>query len=158
MPNNPSSELASRFSLIEDFSEEWAEYGFRLLPLGGDFLRSINGDIDAFVFMLKATLPKDVRLYTIDGIAFRQAWNRDVWYLTLASKTWGRVPQGEELPKLDPWFTGEPKGNPVWDTALFSPRAGIGLEVRVNKLTHILEIPKDQETETEMILIVKPRQ
>lgn len=156
-----SSELQSRFDLIENFDPEYRDWGYMVLPVSGAFMRT-QVDLDAFVFALKACLPKDARLNVVDGLAMRMSVQygrpEDLWNMVFGSKEWPQVEEGAILPRLEPIFLGDyVTGNPVCDMQVlgYTPPQ-VGLQVRVDKRTHKLVIRKEDETESEVWIRVEP--
>lgn len=149
------SEILSRFECIEDWFAD-PDLGFKLLPMSGQFIRSV--DFDECIFRIKAALPKDAKLMLYDGVAIRLGIMEDLYYMIFGSKEWSIVPEGEIIPKLEPIFLGKAFGDPVSDLRVIHVPEGIECQLVINKRTHTLSIPREEETDEHCIVIAKPKQ
>ena len=150
-----SQQLRQRFEPIEDFSEAYQEWGFKVLPITGAFMRSVN--FEEFISRLKAALPRDARLLAIDDIAIRPEFMRDVWTMVFGSKEWPLVGEREALPRLEMLFLGDraPTGTP--DTRILGHvPVDVELVLTINKRTHSLVMRKEDETEDALTLRIQP--
>jgi len=147
--------IADRFDCVEDWFAD-PELGFKVLPISGYFVRSVA--FDEFIARVKAMLPADVKLMIYDGWVIRMGMSNDTYQMIYGSKTWPRVPEGERVPTLEPLFLGEATGDPVGDLRVIYVPEGIECRLIFNKQTHMLAVPKEEETEERCVVAIRPKQ
>lgn len=145
--------IEKSFNCVDSYSAD-PDLGFKILPITGDFIRSV--DLDEFISRIKAMLPSDVKLIRYMGGPLRESMDRDEYGLVFGSKTWPRGPEGGILPRLEPLFLGEAVGAIVPDLRIIHVPEGIECRVVFNKQAHMLVVPKEEETEQCCIVVVRP--
>jgi len=150
-------ELKARFNCVEYWETE-PDVGLKRLRISGQFIRTVG--LDEWVPRVKALLPADAKLILWDDAAIRMAEPNDIWLMFFGSKTWEIVPEGEIVPALQPLFLNEKiPDNPVFDLQVINPiPAGVELRLVINKHTHALLVPKEEETDEGCVVIVRPKE
>lgn len=142
------------FDCVADWFAD-PELGLKVLPVSGLLIRAV--DLDTLISCIKVVLPSDAKLMTYDGAPLQMTWPDDECLMIFGSKTWPIVPEGQQLPRLEPVFLGEAVGAPVPDLRIIHVPEGIECRLVANKRTHALTIPKDEETDDQCVVIVTPR-
>ena len=146
-------ELLKHFQIIDSFSPEWKDYGLRTMVLAGWDLRERGEEL---ILRIIETLPRDVRLYVIDGVVLRgDPYGRDQWRLLFASKEWEWC-VASKIPEIQCLFIRDNADKEILDSILYYTRPDTSLDIKLNKKTHVLEIPKDRETEEYLTIVLRP--
>lgn len=140
-----------------------AEYdlhrGYRRLQVTGHLIHSVS--IADLFEKIREVLPPDARL--VEGFdrqiiraSGSQGYGADCWEITFSSSTWPPIPEGEIIPLLEPLFRDHP---PVKDAVperayIECVRPGSSYEIVINKSRHTFSIPKDRETDDQVIIVV----
>lgn len=150
------NDLLREHFTVKDAVEAHSEgYGLRLQSITTECLAHIEPS--DLMKRLRDALPKDaVIVQWYDERIFRQqteiipeyAYNSV--FLVYGSKEWIGPAEGELIPRLLVWFQGErPEEMKETPANVHLPvfSADDSYEIRVNKNTHILSIPRDKETD-----------
>lgn len=153
--------LRQTFPIISDWSEEHAALGFRAMPFSGKFARSMP--LDVVLAKIKEALPSDAVIYSMDGLLYRMrggisGYGSDTYSIVFGSSTWEALPEGSLCPELYPMFHEMPvkEDGEAYRIELnhFSPPASY--EIVIDKRTQVFEIPRDRETEEQVVIVIQP--
>jgi hypothetical protein len=160
------SALRTAFPIVTE--EYWftAKPGMRLVPMAGALLRVT--DASDLIAGLRASLPADARLYDWDGAILRMRTGAggvgsDTFCAIFASATWPAHEPGAWLDELIPIFHSDNPFPPIGDEPLKIQAHTVHMSQRdihefiVSKATHVLEIPRDRETEESLVIVIKPK-
>lgn len=160
MDNPLEKLLRDNFSVVESWSHN--TLGFRVLPVSsGLFDERDNGK---FIRRIKDSLPADTSLYSIDGRLYHMRYGAsgigaDQICIVFGSSEWERLPSGLEFPLLEiAWIETAPKNDEIPHRyQLMNFINGGTYEIIVDKATQSLEIPKDRETESQLVIVVRSK-
>jgi hypothetical protein len=148
--------------------ERWHETrGVMALPITGHFLRSV--EMPALVAAIRAVVPLDARLYSLDGDILRMRHSvaspvSDQYFLVITSKDFDLIKEGESFRPMAPIYYGEKPAEFRADDELPATQVHTLFgstfdthEFIIDKTTHTFEIPRERETEDRIVIVVKPK-
>lgn len=147
-------ELKLRFNCVEYWQAD-PRMGLYTLPISGQFLRTV--DLDIWTARLKAMLPADAQLMLYDGLPIIQRSQSDTILLHIGSMAWHCVGEGQMLPMMSPFFVGDAVENPAYNLRTFEAPKGVEVRLAVNKQTHALIVPKEEETDEMCVVVARPK-
>lgn len=148
--------------------ERWHETrGAMALPITGHFLGGV--ELPVLVAAIRAVVPDDARIYSIDGDILRMRSSStvpvsDQYFLAITSKDFDLIKEGESLRPMAPIYYGEKPAEFRADDELPATQVHAlfrstfdAHEFIINKTTHTFEIPRERETEDRIVIVVKPK-
>lgn len=158
--------LTEALARVFEFANDWNEYkdhGLMSLRISSGFIH-ICDDYTWLVATLRQMLPLDAKIICPDATPVRMeasfnGCGADTWVMVFASKEWPIVPEGGLIPKMHPLFLNLKKfDTDIEEIDLVAPPAEkVGMDVRINKSTHSINIPKSRENDHQVVIEVRPK-
>jgi len=136
-------------------------FGFRAIHFTGDLLRD-NTATAEFIREIKATLPPDAAVYSMDGLLYRmlsttRGYAVDQFVVVFGSSEWEQLPAGSLFPVMTIHLHNEAPQNEEYPKMIELHRIwSVGAyEIVIDKKTQQFDVPRERETEDYAVIVIK---